>query len=1623
MKPIKLVVSAFGPYADRTEIDFDRFGGQGLYLITGDTGAGKTTIFDAIAFALYGEASGDVRRSDMFRSKYAREDVPTYVEFTFLYRGKTYSVKRNPEYLKPKSRGSGMTLQKADAVLTYPDGRKPVTKAKEVTRAVAELIGLDRRQFTQIAMIAQGDFQKLLLAGTEERGNIFRQIFNTGLYQRLQEQLKAQVKVQKDAYEELRRSINQYMDGIVCREEADSRPSRELVKLKGERFDGRMEEGLELLEELCGEDERELGRMDALLEQLDGQMQRDDQLIGNIRHVKAQRQALEENLSSQERQKQELAEKTALFEKAAQDRLECGALEEQLREAGKNLELLDRLEAERKAQQTGELEIAGEQTRKAQITAQMQSLEKTLAEEQESCRLLAGAGEVRERLENGREEVLRRKQNLQRQTESLEQEEERQRKVREDMARGQERASGLSAAIAETKARTDALADRDEMLSDTEEMEERLKSQSALLEQLNQEQKEAKKEEEEIRQSLEALALRKESLEREGECCREERDALKNIGEEMVALRHMEEEAGKRLRLYREQSEAMKRSRETSDALEKGYAQVCAAADAHQKRWNLYKEEWETVREAEPRLLLLSQRQEQLLEAQSARERLSADAELARKRLKKLLSARMDYRTAAEEKTRLGEDYRRMEQQFLDAQAGMLARGLEEGNPCPVCGSMHHPLLAHVPGTVPEKAELDARKKELSAVEAKTERLSEKAGQLGEQLGEQMQKMEDMLQNLLARNVFDREEDKIVIEQPGIQAVEPNGSMTGGENQETVDAQLERIQKSLQEIRERIAMQQRKLADEAETARQECHRKNELDALMQKAEQEQKTLEQKRQDVLSQFNTAKGQYAERRDQWQRTVLNLPDDCLTVAGVRVSTHTQPQAPESAWAQSGEPAADLPSEKETLSTLSQAHPQLDLAESDMDKIEDCLNAAWKQTQDQLEQAEAKRQRLEALERQAAETEEKKQQTDKKIIENKENAANLQGRKEALERQLAAEQKKAEGVLKEAEEMLRAYSQKAWTERESDAVGRGTSDARVSGDFKARGKSGVGGNSCTVVDEIQRAAVRGTTGSMPDGYSDAMANGSPNDMVGKVPENMAYGAIGDMAVEGSEADADRDFRRIISGIAADLKDLAEWEQSIRRELALREQLNGEMRQNEEQLSKIQELLGDMEKQLVGIKSRKSEKAGQLVDSIQGIFTIQEDFQPVPQPAMDGGNLQQLPALSDTEIENADSETLLRLSAKALEKLQEQLTSLEEEIRRNQADLRKKEQLEQSIPQRETSIRKLSDEIKNSELTLARQMTEKDARTDRIQALTEQLAGKTREDIQETIRNTQNRKTALEEAYKTAEQSFTECRTQSERTAAAIETLKQQLAAAGEAAQVSEEEVLARKESSQLEKKELNARRDQKYTALSRNREILRKVRIQREDIAAVEKKYIWMRTLADTAGGSLTGKQKIELETYVQMTYFDRIIRRANLRLLTMSSGQYELKRERDSDNLKGKMGLELSVVDHYNATERSVKTLSGGESFQASLSLALGLADEIQSYAGGIQMDSLFVDEGFGSLDEEALGQAMKALQQLTEGNRLVGIISHVAELKERIDRKIVVTKSRTGNGAGSSVRIE
>lgn len=208
---------------------------------------------------------------------------------------------------------------------------------------------------------------------------------------------------------------------------------------------------------------------------------------------------------------------------------------------------------------------------------------------------------------------------------------------------------------------------------------------------------------------------------------------------------------------------------------------------------------------------------------------------------------------------------------------------------------------------------------------------------------------------------------------------------------------------------------------------------------------------------------------------------------------------------------------------------------------------------------------------------------------------------------------------------------------------------------------------------------------------------------------------------------------------------------------------------------------------------------------------------------------------------------------------------------------------------------------------------------------------------------------------------------------------------------------------------------------TRIRINNNVLVNIKDKVESLKETEKNLSYITSLSKTANGDLSGKEKIKLETYIQTTYFDRIIRRANLRFMEMSSGQYELKRQRVASDIRGQSGLDLVVIDHYNGTERSVRTLSGGESFMASLSLALGLSEEVQSSSGGVSVDTLFVDEGFGTLDSDSLDLAYKALTNVTEGNRLVGIISHVAELRNKIDNQIIVKKEKSG-GSVATVRV-
>ena len=408
MRPLYLKLSAFGPYAGTVELDLESLGTGGLYLITGDTGAGKTTIFDAISFALFGEASGHHREPGMLRSKYADAATPTEVELTFLYGGKTYTVKRNPEYLRPKARGEGFTKQAADATLILPDG-KPITKLKDVNTTIRDVIGLDREQFAQISMIAQGDFLKLLLSSTKERQEIFRNIFHTERYVFLQNRLKEAANGIWKQWNDMNLSIRQYTEGILCPEDAPF--AAEVSRARAGELP--TAEIVDLLEKILGRDSIEDTKLEALLRVLEMELE-------TVVALLTQAQQQDKDRADLTRCQKELTEKAALLEQRKAELSAQQAKQPEAEAIGKEVARLelsladyDALAKSRSliAKLSQDLEVQETAYEDASRTCSLLTAEiARLKEEQQS---LAGVGAEQEKLTVQKEQLLHRKERLQ----------------------------------------------------------------------------------------------------------------------------------------------------------------------------------------------------------------------------------------------------------------------------------------------------------------------------------------------------------------------------------------------------------------------------------------------------------------------------------------------------------------------------------------------------------------------------------------------------------------------------------------------------------------------------------------------------------------------------------------------------------------------------------------------------------------------------------------------------------------------------------------------------------------------------------------------------------------------------------------------------------------------------------------------------------------------------------------------------------------------------------------------------------------------------------------------------------------------------------------------------------
>lgn len=1190
MRPIKLTLSAFGPYAGRMELNLDDLGTQGLYLITGDTGAGKTTLFDAITFALFGEASGDNRSPGMFRSKYAQPDTPTFVELEFLCRGQRYTLRRACEYQRPKLHGTGTTTQKAEAHLLLPDG-KPITKPREVDAAVRDILGIDRNQFLQIAMIAQGDFLKLLLAPTEDRKQIFRKIFKTDLFQRLQESLKRESGALNDRCAEARRSVQQYIAGVLWDEESPLAPRMELTR-QGQLP---MEETTRLIAQLLEEDKARSQSLQEELEELDEELKTIHTRLAMAREQEKSRAALAEMEQSLIREE---SGRTQAEEHLAQE-LEKKPLAQQLSQQITLLEAdLPRyaLLEQQKEQQAA---LAGELT--ALTQALTQGREALARQEQE----LAQTRQTLEELKGTGEEVLR---------------------LRAQKKEADTRLDTLMA-YRRQRARVAQLAGQAQLL---EEKLETSQQEAAQAEPLGQ------------------------------------RAAM--LTSELPGYTLLEQKKGAAARLQTHLT-----TQEQTLTQQKSRAQTLTQQVARAKQ---------TLDTLAP----APARREKLLAEQAAQERRGKQLVLLQTRLsdrdamaKQLAQEQQAYRTAMARAQEAQAHYIRSNTAFLSEQAGILAQELEEGVPCRVCGSVHHPNPARKSEHAPTEAQLN---------------------QAREQSDRAQQRMQQCSQACAARKA-------------------------------RLDGLEEQLLAGLTELG---------AACQPEEAR------------------------------------------EALPQW---------------------------------------------------LEENHHQQQALREELARLDKAL---------------VRKQELEA-----------------RLPEQERSLARLTEEISALEAGCSAQRAELAGLLREAQEQAALLSYDTCQEAEA---------------------------------EIQRCTAR-----------------------------------------------------------------------AQQLLAAQEQARRDCTQARQEQAAAQSVLEQTALQL----------ARQWALEEQG-------------------------------------EALAQRAQALLPSLTQELTRLEGALARVQEQLNRKQALEQALPRLEEQVK--SDAAENAALDNRRasRQASLEALTRQLEDLARQLPCETGQQASQTLAEKRNAHTALTQALETAQR---ECREREEaviRIRSAIQQCKAQLEAApsidAPAEQTRQVAAQARRQRLQQEKQRADSR-------IAANGPALKSIHHRQAELIALETRYAWMKALSNTANGNLPGKEKIMLETYIQMTYFDRILRRANLRLGVMTGGQYELSRRTEADNNRSQSGLELDVIDHCNGSRRSVKTLSGGESFLASLALALGLSDVIQSSSGGVRLDTMFVDEGFGSLDEEALNQAMKALSSLTEGNRLVGIISHVADLKSRIDRQIVVTKTLTG---GSSAAI-
>lgn len=390
MRPIKLIMTGFESYKDKTTIDFEELGTKGLYLITGDTGAGKTTIFDAITFALYGEPSGSDRDVSMLRSHFADENTPTEVELEFEANGKKYHIERNPDYERKALRGEGTTKESANAVLEYrSENREPVSGIQKVKTEIENILNLNKDQFCRIAMIAQGSFQKLLLSKKDEKQTLFRELFHTEKYQLLQESIKSDKSQAEKKLENLGIKLIEALNQIQVNEHDEK--ANEIIRIK--TMPTITDDDVKVLYDFASRDEillketiTQISEVEKKLESISSKLQ-----IGNTRlQIQEKLNTVKDTISSKNKERETLKQ---ILTKAEEESKKTPELEKEKTLLEASLKEYEEISNEEKRLSDLNSQILKDEKKLDSLNTQNKELSDTLEELKKELEPLKGAGE------------------------------------------------------------------------------------------------------------------------------------------------------------------------------------------------------------------------------------------------------------------------------------------------------------------------------------------------------------------------------------------------------------------------------------------------------------------------------------------------------------------------------------------------------------------------------------------------------------------------------------------------------------------------------------------------------------------------------------------------------------------------------------------------------------------------------------------------------------------------------------------------------------------------------------------------------------------------------------------------------------------------------------------------------------------------------------------------------------------------------------------------------------------------------------------------------------------------------------------------------------------------------